>query len=77
MAAFADMAAAEVKAKEIVASKAAIEAYAGRSYTGVICVRAIRRTVFADFAFQIRGGWEEFIDDGVLPPPPAPEGETE
>lgn len=63
MAAFATMAAAEVRAVAKVSDKTWVQAHVARTVAGVIAVRVQR---FMSAANPGNGGWVEITDDAVV-----------
>lgn len=61
MAAFATYAAAEVRAYAKVADGTWINAFANRTFTGVLAVTVQRKMTSA----LTQGGWVEILDDGT------------
>lgn len=66
MAAFATMAAAEVRAKAKVADGTWNNAHSGRTMAGTICVRVQRKMAPTSAVTRQHGAWVEITDDGTV-----------
>lgn len=66
MAAFATMVAAETRAYAKRADGTWVNAHAGRTKTGVICVRVQRKMSSTSDATRSAGAWVEITDDGTV-----------
>lgn len=66
MAAFLTMAAAETRAYAKVADKTWVVAHAGRTTTGVICVRVQRFMKAPQDGALEKGAWVEITDDATV-----------